>query len=74
MGRAAKGGLNMGYPVQIINPQGDIVLQSRVRYPSKVELDQLDAGYTIKINGRKLTKTEIRRNANATSRADRLGK
>lgn len=74
MGRTAEGGLSMEYPVQVINPQGDIVCQSKVRYPTKVELDQLDTGYTIKINGRRLTKTELRRNSNAASRNNRLEK
>ena len=51
----------MEYPYQVTNPGGDIVLQSTVRYPGKTELDMLDHGYTIKHNGRRLTKTEVRK-------------
>lgn len=58
----------MEYPYQVINPQGETVLQAKVRNSAKVELDQLEHGYTIKLNGRKLTKTELRRNLNTTSR------
>ena len=32
------------------------------RYPRDVELNMLENGYTIKINGRKLTKKELREN------------
>lgn len=51
----------MEYPYQVINPEGAVVLQSTVRHPPRVELDLLEHGYTIKFNGRKLTKTEIRK-------------
>lgn len=54
----------MEYPYCVINPAGDIVLQSTVRYSRTVELDLLEHGYTIKLNGRKLTKTEIRKEVN----------
>ena len=30
------------------------------RYPRDVELDMLERGYTVKVNGRKLTKKELR--------------
>lgn len=61
---------------EVFGPSGQPMMVSAagIRYPREIELSMLDAGYTIKINGRKLTKTELRRNANATSRADRLGK
>lgn len=32
------------------------------RYPTATELDMLERGYTIRINGRKLTKKELREN------------
>ena len=51
----------MEYPYQVINPEGAVVLQSAVRYPPRVELDLLEHGHTIKLNARKLTKTEIRK-------------
>ena len=43
-----------GRPVQAIYPGCE-------RYPRDVELDMLERGYTIKINGRKLTKKELRK-------------
>lgn len=51
----------MEYPYQVTNPEGAIVLQSKVRHPKAIELDLLDHGYTIRLDGRKLTKTEIRK-------------
>lgn len=30
------------------------------RYPREVELNMLEAGYTIKVNGRKVTRKELR--------------
>ena len=51
----------MDLPYIVINPEGVIVLQSTVRHPMRVELDLLEWGYTIKLNGKKLTKTEIRK-------------
>ena len=54
------------YPYKIYNAVGDIVLQSAAdcRYPKTVELAMLEAGYTIRLNGKKLTKTEIRKEVN----------
>lgn len=49
------------YPYQVINPAGDVVLRSTVRYSRTVELDLLAHGYTILLAGKKLTKTEIRK-------------
>lgn len=53
--------MNLVY--QIINPSGQLVMEApeNCRYPRRIELDMLEAGYTIKINGRKLTKAEIRK-------------
>lgn len=53
------------YPYEIINPQGQPVMESieSCRYPKETELSLLDAGYTIKLYGRKITKTEIRKGA-----------
>ena len=55
----------MDLPYIVINPAGDVVLQSIERYPRRVELDLLEWGYTIKLNGRKLTKSEIRKEVRA---------
>lgn len=34
--------------------------QGCARYPTATELDMLERGYTIKINGKKLTKKELK--------------
>lgn len=36
------------------------------RYPRDVELNMLENGYTIKINGRKLTKKELKEDGSCT--------
>lgn len=53
----------MEYPYQIFNPDGACVLQAAegCRYPRSTELHLLEAGYTIKLHGRKITKTESRK-------------
>lgn len=33
------------------------------RYPRRIELDMLDEGYTIRLNGKRITKAEIRKEA-----------
>lgn len=52
----------MEYPYVVINPAGEPVLQAseNCRYPKQIELQLMDAGYTIRIHGRKLTKKEVR--------------
>ena len=49
------------YPYKIINSAGEQVLQAKesCRHPKKVELDHLENGYTIKLNGKRITKKEI---------------
>lgn len=49
------------YPYQVISPAGNVVLRSTVRHSRTVELDLLAHGYTILLNGKKLTKTDLRR-------------
>lgn len=53
----------MGIPYQVFDSSGRLVLDSNVncRYPRPIELSLLDAGYAVKIAGKKLTKTEIRK-------------
>lgn len=48
---------------EVIGPDGDrkMVAPESCRYPRRLELEMLEAGYTIRLHGRKLTKTEIRR-------------
>lgn len=53
----------MGVPYQVFDSSGRLVLDSDVscRYPRTMELSLLDAGYSVKIDGKKLTKTEARK-------------
>ena len=51
------------YPYTIHNSAGDLVLQAveSARYPRRIELDLLGAGYTIRLRGKRITKAEIRK-------------
>lgn len=53
----------MDLPYQIYNPAGQLVMQAAegCRYSRKQEALLLANGYTIRLNGRKITKAEIRR-------------
>lgn len=48
---------------QVFNPSGQCVMCAPecCRYLRKVELSILEAGYTIKLNGKRITKTEVRK-------------
>ena len=50
---------------QVFDSSGRVVLDSdvRCRYPRPMELSLLDDGYAVKIAGKKLTKTEIRKSS-----------
>lgn len=52
----------MEYSYVVINPAGDVVLQAAAgcRYPKETERDLLESGYQIRLDGRKLTKKEVR--------------
>ena len=45
----------------VYNPEGRMMLQTSIlsRYDRESEMVLLDAGYTIKINGKRLTKKEV---------------
>lgn len=60
----------MDLPYQVINPAGTVVLQApeSCRSSRRVELDQLEYGYTIRIHGRRITKTELRKPAQEGSK------
>lgn len=47
----------------VTNPAGDLVLQApeSCRYPKLLELALLEAGYTIRLHGARLTKTALRK-------------
>lgn len=50
------------FTYEAFNPDGRAVLHTEYaecRYPSKTEMSILDAGLTIKINGKRLTKKEV---------------
>lgn len=51
------------YPYQVFSPLGHLVLEAVAdcRYPAKTELRMLEAGFTIRLYGKKLTKTDIRK-------------
>ena len=53
------------HPYEVFNPQGQLVMYSpaECRYPAKIELEMLEAGYIIRLHGKRLTKTEIRKEA-----------
>ena len=60
----------MDLPYQVINPAGTVVLQApeSCRSPRRVELDQLEHGYTIRLHGRRITKTELRKPAQESAK------
>lgn len=51
------------YSYIVRNPSGEIVLQAleSCRYSRQLEVAMLDAGYTIRLNGKPLTKADIRK-------------
>ena len=53
----------MDLPYQVFNPSGQAVMHApeECRYPRNIELDMMDAGYTIRLHGKKITKTELRK-------------
>lgn len=53
--------------IEIFNRDGVCVermAQGCARYSTATELDMLERGYTIKINGKKLTKKELKEDGN----------
>ena len=60
----------MEFPYQIIPPPGQsggLIAPEICRYPRQVELDILEAGYTIRLHGKKITKTELRKENNGNN-------
>lgn len=51
------------YPYTVTSPSGETVLQAAesCRYPRLVELALLEAGYIARLHGKKITKTEMRK-------------
>lgn len=54
----------MDLPYQVFGPSGEMVMHAPevCRYSPRIELSLLDAGYTIKLNGKRITKAEARKN------------
>ena len=48
---------------EVIGPDGEQKMRApeSCRYPRRLELEMLEAGYTIRLHGKRLTKTEIRK-------------
>jgi len=48
---------------EIIGPDGQLKMRApeSCRYPRRLELEMLEAGCTIRLHGKRLTKTEIRK-------------
>ena len=55
--------MTVEHPYEIINAEGITVMRAAesCRYPRHLELSMMEAGYTIRLHGKKLTKTEIRK-------------
>lgn len=56
----------MEYPYQVIPPSGQLgglIAPESCRYPRTTELSLLEAGYTIRLHGKKITKTELKKEA-----------
>lgn len=56
----------MVYDYEIIPPAGQLgglIAPASCRYDRETELSLLEAGYTIRLKGKKITKTEIRKEA-----------
>lgn len=54
----------MVYAYEIIPPAGQLgglIAPASCRYDRKTELSLLEAGYSIRLHGKKITKTEIRK-------------
>lgn len=57
----------MDFPYEVIPPAGQlggVVAPENCRYPRKTELSLLEAGYTIRLHGKRITKSEIRKEVN----------
>lgn len=54
----------MDYPYQVTLPPGQmggLIAPASCRYCRETELSLLEAGYTIRLYGKKITKTELRK-------------
>lgn len=53
----------MEYPYQVFDPSGSCIMEApeSCRYSRRVELSILEAGYSIRLHGKRITKKEIRK-------------
>ena len=54
----------MDLPYEVIPPPGQsggVDAPESCRYPRHIELNLLEAGYTIRLHGKKITKAELRK-------------
>lgn len=53
----------MDYSYVVFDPEGNAVMEApeSCRYSRRVELSILEAGYTIRLHGKRITKSEIRK-------------
>lgn len=53
----------MDLPYQVFDPSGRCVMHApeSCRYTRRIELDILEAGYTIRLNGKRITKAAVRK-------------
>ena len=51
------------YPYQVFSPTGQPLMEApeSCRYSPRIEKSILDAGYTIRLHGKKITKSEVRK-------------
>ena len=59
----------MEFSYEVFSPSGQkiMVAPESCRYPNHIELDMLEAGYTIRLHGKKSTKTELRKENNGNN-------
>lgn len=59
----------MDFPYEVFSPgsQKVMIAPEVCRYPQHIELEILEAGYTIRLHGRKITKTELRKENNGNN-------
>lgn len=52
-----------GFNYQVFSPAGVCLMEApeSCRYPRKTELSLLEAGYIIRLNGKRITKADVRK-------------
>lgn len=57
---------------QVFSPDGVGLMEApeSCRYPRKIELSLLEAGYTIRLSGKRISKNEIKKEANRAGGAN----